>query len=141
MAVTATPVFTQAVNNTVVTIVNADGTNKKTAYTPGANGSIIESILVTNTDTNAYTLNIYATISATDYLIGTVTIPLSAGNTTSAPTVNLLSATSNFGSILPVDVSGNKVLTVPSGTTIKVAVTGAVTAAKTITVLGIGSDL
>jgi len=141
LAVTSTPVFPQAVNHTVVTIVNADSTNKKTIYTPGANGSIIEALLVTNTDTGAYTLNIYATISATDYLIGTVNIPASAGNATGTPSVNLLSATSNFGSVLPKDAFGNPTLQVPSGTTLKAAVTVAVTAAKTVTILGVGSDL
>lgn len=141
MAVTNTPIYPQSINQTAVTIVNADSTNKKTAYTAGANGSKIEAIYITNTDTNAYTMNIYETISGTDYLIGTVNIPLSSGNTTSAPTVNLFNMSTNFGVILNRDASGNPYLYLAASAIIKVALTGAITAAKTMTIVSMGEDL
>jgi hypothetical protein len=140
MAVTPTPIYPQALNQTIVTIVNADGTTLKTAFTAGANGSKLEALYVTNTDTNAYTMQIYETISGTDYLIGTASIPLSSGNTTSAPTVNLLSPTGNFGSVLSIDSNGNRYLYLRASAIIKVATTGTVTAAKTVTIISVGED-
>lgn len=140
MAVTATPIYPQSLKNSVVTIVNADGTTKKTVYTAGADGTKLESIFVTNTDTAAYTLNVYFNISSTDYLIGTVNIPLSSGNTTSAPTVNLLSSAGNLGAVLNKDPNGNTYLYLQSGTVLKVATTGTVTSAKTVTLTAIGED-
>ena len=132
MAVTATPIFPQTINNTVVTIVNADASNLKTVYTAGAAGSRVENLLVTNTDTNPYTVQITVVISATNYLIGSVTVPLSAGNTTAAPSVNLFSALNNFGPYLCKDSNGNPYLYLASGSTLKVNTTGTVTAAKTV---------
>ncbi len=140
MAVTATPIFPQTITNKVVTIVNADGTSLKTLYAAGTNGSKVENILVTNTDTAAYTVQVYVTISATDYLIGSVNLPLSAGNTSSAPSINVLQATNNFGTSVNLDANGNSYLYLASGSTLKVAVTGAVTAAKTVTFFAQGGD-
>lgn len=138
MAVTNTPVYPQTITVTPITIVNADSTNKKTLYTAGANGSRIENVSVTNTDTAGYTLNIYITQGGTDYLLGTVSLPLSAGNTTAAPTFNLLT-NSNFA-VLCKDANGNSYLYLSSGSTLKAAVTVAVTAAKTVTFLTQGGD-
>lgn len=141
MPVTNTPIFPQTIVNTPVTIVNADGTGKKTVYTGGTNGSKVENIQVTNTDSGvAYTLQFFMTISATDYLIGSVNIPLSAGNTSAAPTVNALNYANNWGVALNTDSNGNNYLYVANGTTLKAAVTVAVTAAKTVTILAQGDD-
>jgi len=138
MTVTATPIFPQTINNTFVQILPADTTTKKTIYTGGTNGSKIENICITNTDTGAYTLNVYITASATDYLIGTVSVPLSAGNTTAAPSINLL-ALANF---LPCnfDAFGNKYMYLASGSVLKVASTTTVTTAKAVTVYCQGGD-
>jgi hypothetical protein len=140
MALTNTPIFPQTITNNVVQILPADTTTLKTLYTGATNGSRIENIMVTNTDTNAYTINIFFTISATNYLIGTINVPLSAGNTTAAPTVNLLSSAGNFGGILNYDANGNKYLYVASGTILKVASTGTVTTAKALTFSCQGGD-
>lgn len=141
MPVTATPIFPQTIVNTPVTIVNADGTNKKTVYTGGTNGSKVENILITNTDTNAYTIQFFMTISATDYLIGSINLPVSAGNTSAAPTINPLSTAGNWGPALNLDSNGNPYIYVANGSTLKAAIsTGSVTAAKTITILAQGDD-
>ncbi len=138
MAVTATPIFPQTITTTAMTIVAADTTTKKTLYTGGVNGSKIEYLYITNTDTNAYTVNIFITIGATDYLIGTINLPLSAGNTTSAPTINLLTNSNLAG--LNYDINGNRYLMLANGATLKAATTGTVTAAKTITFITQGGD-
>ena len=140
MVVTATPIFPQTITNKVVTIVNADTTTLKTLYAAGTNGTKVENILVTNTDTAAYTVQVYVTISATDYLIGSVNIPLSAGNLSTVNSVNLLSTTGNLGPVLNLDSTGNPYLYLASGSTLKVATTGTVTAAKTITFFAQGGD-
>lgn len=138
MAVSNVPIFPQTITTTAMTIVNADGTNKKTLYTAGTNGSKLEYCYITNTDTAAYTVNIYITISATDYLIGTINLPLSSGNTTAAPTINLF-ANTNLAT-LNVDPNGNKYLMLATGATLKAATTGAVTAAKTVAFITQGGD-
>lgn len=138
MAVTATPIFPQTINNTFVQILPADTTTKKTVYTGGTNGSKVEKILLTNTDTNAYTLNWYITSGGTDYLIGTVSCPLSSGNTTSAPTFDLF-ANSNFFTGAR-DACGNPYIYLNNGAVLKVASTGTVTAAKAISVYAQGGD-
>lgn len=140
MVVTATPIFPQTIVNTPVTIVNADSTNKKTVYTGGTNGSKVENILVTNTDTAAYTLQFFFTISATDYLVASVNIPASAGNLSTVNSINPLATTTNWGPALNLDSNGNPYLYIANGTTLKAAVTGAVTAAKTMTILAQGGD-
>ena len=138
MTVTASPIYPQTFTTGVVTILPADTSNKKTVYTAGASGSKIDNLMVTNTDTGAYTVNIWITISATAYLIGTVSIPLSSGNTTAAPTVNLLNA-ANF-TILNTDAMGNHYLYLASGATLQVSSTTTVAAAKALTFVAQGGD-
>ena len=138
MAVTSTPIYPQTHVTSVITIANADGTNKKTIYTGGTNGSLVENISITNTDTSAYTLNIYVTSGGTDYLMGTINIPLSSGNTTSAASLNLL-AQSNF-TPLNTDAFGNKYLYLANGAVLKGALTGTITSPKLITFIAQGVD-
>lgn len=139
MAVTTTPAYLQTIINKVVTIVNADSTNLKTVYVAGANGSRFTSLLVTSDDSSNRDLKIYWTISGTDYLLGIVQIPLTAGTVNTVPTVNLFNSTNFPG--LSVDSNGNRYMDLASGTTLKVAAGSAVTTAKTITVAGYGADL
>lgn len=138
MAVTTTPIYLQTVINKVVTIVNGDSTNLKTVYAGGTNGSRITSFQVTSDDTSNRDLKIYWTISATDYLLGIVQIPLTAGTVNNVPTVDLFNS-SNFPG-LSTDSNGNRYMDIASGTTLKVAVGSAVTTAKTVTVYTYGGD-
>lgn len=141
MAVTSTPIYPQALTNTPITFVNADSTTAKTAYTAGANGSKLEAIYASNTDSGvSYTVNIWIKQSSTSYLLGTVSVPLSSGNTTSAPTVNLLNSSGNLGSILNKDPNGNTYLYLSSASSVTVAPTVAVTSAKTLTFVAQGED-
>lgn len=139
MPVTPTPIFAQTINNSVL-VFNNSGTSITTLYTAGANGSRIESIFVTNTDTAAYTVNVYITQSSTNYLIGTASIPLSSGNTTAVPTVDLLGAAGNFGTVLNFDANGNTYLFLSSNSILKVATTATVTSGKNLTFVAFGGD-
>lgn len=140
MAVTATPIFPQTIVNSPVTIVNADASNKKTVYTGGTNGSKVENILITNTDTVAYLLQFFFTISATDYLIASVNIPASSGNLATVVCVNPMATSTSWGPALNLDANGNPYLYIANGTTLKAASTTTVTAAKTITIVAQGGD-
>jgi hypothetical protein len=138
MAVTATPIYPQAVNAKQQVIVNADGTTIKALYAAGSNGSRITNINVTNTDTGAYTLQLFVQISSTDYLLGSVSIPLSAGNTNAAPTINCLN-NSQMPS-LPRDAQGNPFIDLPASSTLRIATTGTVASTKTVTAVAFGVD-
>jgi hypothetical protein len=133
MPVVATPIFPQAIRNAVQAIANADGTTIKTLVTAGANGSRIYAISITSTDTAARDLNLYVAISGTNYLIGTVSVPVNAGNTNAIMTVDLLrSAQLPF---LAFDVMGNRVLDLASGSSLAVGATTTVTTAKQVTIV------
>lgn len=118
MTVTATPIYPQAINSSSQQILPADTTTLKTLYTAGTNGSKVESILLTNTDTAAaYAIQFSVTISATTYLLGTVNVPLSSGNTIAAPSINALQS-SNLP--LSFDAFGNPYLYLASGAVLKI---------------------
>ncbi|HLA15266.1 MAG TPA: hypothetical protein VJZ72_00070 [Candidatus Limnocylindrales bacterium] len=127
MAQNTAPIFGLTPISTPVTIVPADTTGKKTLYTAGANGGRLLSCAVASDDTAAVRVNIYVTVSAIDYNIGQVTVPIGAGTgTTDAPSVNLLDGTK-----LPfLDADGSILL--PAGAIVKVAANATITAAKTV---------
>lgn len=139
MALTPTPGYPQKIQCWAVQILPADTTTIKTIVTAGANGSVIESLNISNTDAGvAYTLQLYMNDGSTNHLLCSVNIPLSSGNTTAAPAVDVLRSGLVPGVIL--DANGNYVLNVPSGFIFKAAVTVTVTAAKVVDVVAMGSD-
>lgn len=139
MAVTATPVFAQAINATPITIVNADAQTYKTAFTAGANGSIITSMVVSSTDTSNRDITINVTRSATNYQLTQISIPLTAGTVNSVPPVNILLNAQFPG--LEYDANGNKILRLKSGDTLTINAPVTVTSGKTITSWTQGEDL
>ena len=113
MAVTATPVFPQAIHTAAVALT----TSYQAVYTPGANGSKIDALIVTSTDATARDLTLAVQISAADYVIGTVSIPITAGTINSAPSVDLLR-----NSQIPCfayDAFGNKCLYLANGSVLR----------------------
>ena len=138
------PIFPQTVLNKVVQIANADGTTKKTLWAGSATGDKIECIIVTSNDTAARILNFYFTISAVDYPIGQVNVPITSGQDPAAapvaiPAISVLET----NALLPwvrKDSDGRGYLYVASGTTLKVAAQVAVTAAKEIDIVAIGGS-
>lgn len=137
---TPTPIYPQVFNQTVQTITDADTTTLKTVFTPGVSGSKLEHILVSSTDTSSRLVQLYLTVSSTDYLLGTVTVSANAGNTASIATVNLFNLLGNFGQILDRDPAGNAFLYIAPNNSVKVATTTTVTTAKVVTFIATGED-
>jgi len=140
MPMVATPVFPQTIKNYVQTFVPADtaGTIKVIAVA-GTNGTKIEALNITSTDGTAHDLNIYVTVSAVNYLLGTVSIPINAGNTNAIVSVDVLRHTQL--PFLPYDPNGNRYIYLASGSTLSIGIVVAVvTAAKTVTIFAQGAD-
>lgn len=139
MATTATPVFPQAVNNGIGQILPADTTTLKTIWTAGANGSLLQALGISSTDTSARDLQFYITRSGTDSLICTISAPINAGNTNAIPSVDVLR--SSLWPWCMFDMAGNRQLRLKSGDVLKFAALTTVTAAKVINCFADGEDL
>jgi len=124
--------------NGVVQILPADASNLKTIWTPGSNGSKIDHILVSTTDTSARDMQFYVTISAVDYLLATVSIPANSGFTNAVSLATILDH-ARFGSMLQ-DVNGNRILYLASGSVLKAKMLTTITAAKVFHVFCPGGD-
>jgi hypothetical protein len=138
MAVTATPIFPQSLKNTAMTITAAETQTYKTAYTAGTNGSKIEAMFLTSNDTSNRDISINLTISAVNYQLTLVQVPLSAGQTNAIPPVNVLTH-ANVG-VFPLDALGNPFIYLASGTTLTINAPVSLTAAKTVTSLVVATD-
>ncbi|HEY9755248.1 MAG TPA: hypothetical protein V6C97_08805 [Oculatellaceae cyanobacterium] len=130
MAGTATPIFPQTVMNWAQQITNANGTSLQTLVTGGTNGSKVESLMISNTDTVAHDVQFWVTISSVAYLLTTVSIPASAGNSDSVPAVDILRSAQIPG--LAYDPNGNKYLYVANGSTLSIGLLVAVASGKLV---------
>jgi hypothetical protein len=136
-AVSNLPIFPQNMQAFVLQLTNAIGTTVTTVVTGGANGTLIESLNVSSTDaTLAHTFQVYLSNGTTAFLLGSVNVPISAGNVAGTPAVDFLRSGAAPG--LPVDVDGNFVIYVPSGFTLQVSVTVAVTTADFVEIVALG---
>lgn len=139
MAVSATGSFPQLPKNGNVQILPADASGLKTIYTGGANGSKISALIVTSNDTSARDVTWGITVSAVFYPLGTITIPITAGQVNSAAAVNLLDLSKTPG--LPVDSDGNPYIFLASASyTLQIKALTTVTAAKEIDINAMGAD-
>ena len=135
----ARPIFLGSIVNFVAKIVNGDSTNKVTVYAAGGSGVRLYALGVSSTDTSNRDINIYATISGTDYLLATVQIPLNSGNANNVASVDLIGST-----MLPwvrSDEAGRKYIDLANGTTLKAAAVVAVTAGKEIAFFGMAGSV
>jgi hypothetical protein len=131
------PTFPKQPQNAKVQISHATNLQDVTVVTPGANGSKLVGLIATNSDTNPYSVQVKVT-NGSDYLLGTITVPASAGNLAGTPAVNLLNPATIVG--LPIDSDGNPFLFLISGDTLTVASLTQVTSGQTINVTAIYSD-
>src|SRR5262245_35871499 len=92
MAVKSSPVLPQAPKTGVVQIVNADGSNQKTVFTAGADGTKIISLRACSDDTSARVLQISKLRSAVNYVLGSVNVPIASGTDGTAAAVDLLAS-------------------------------------------------
>lgn len=131
-------VYVQLPKNGLAQILSADTTTKKTIFTAGAvngNGNKITGLSITNTDTNAYTVQIWIDRGGVKYPQITLTIPLSSGFTNAAPPVNVFS---NWG--LPVDNDGQKYLFLETGDLLQFASLTTLAAAQSLNAQAVHSE-
>jgi hypothetical protein len=102
MAFSFQPFFPQALKTAVL---QYQGTSTSNLVQGGTNGTKVESISVTNTDTIDHAILISMNVSGTLYAVANVNIPANTGNV-SVATLALLSNTAF--SYLPLDVNGNR---------------------------------
>ena len=140
MAVTHKPVYAQTVNNGSVQILPADTTSLKTILTAATDGTIVEKLLVTSSDTAAKDLQVYITVGGVDYLIGTMTVPANSGFTASIPSLNFFQH-SQVSSSVNQDSNGNKYLRMMTGEVLKAKVLSSVSASKAIYLRAEGGNL
>jgi hypothetical protein len=126
------------VNTGSFQLTSAHTTATQAVFTAGSNDSDVKGILVSSNDTAAINLQLYIARGGTDYLIGTVNIPISAGVGGTVPAVDLLN--SAFLPGLPVDNVGKRYIPLKTGDVLKVAATVTMTAAKTCTINVFGYD-
>lgn len=130
---TATPIFPQTIKTGVAQIAPADTTTLKTLVSASANGTRIDNIFVSSTDSSAKDLQFVITISAVDYVLGTLSVPANSGFNNAVPTLSVF-AHSQFAA-LNTDQNGNKHLFLASGAVLKVKSLSTVTTAKVISVV------
>jgi hypothetical protein len=131
------PIFPGSVKTPVAQIQNSDGTNAVTLMTAGASGAKLEGISATSTDTSAVVVQLIASISAVDYVLGEVTIPSGSGTNGTDKAVKVLNSTD-----LPwINNDGvNDYLLLGSGVIIKIKPKTTVTAGKALQFLAQGGD-
>lgn len=129
MAANTSPIFPLTPKTSPVTVVNADGTTKKTLITAGANGTKIDAIKILSDDTTTVTLSFYLTKSGTDYLVGTVAVTAGTGVTPGTSPAEALEY-----------LNDGYALALEAGVIVKVAVAVSVTSGKTVTVVAHAGD-
>lgn len=125
-------------NNQSLALTSADTTVATLGFTAGANGSDVKSIVATTTDTVTVNLLVYVVRGGTNYLLGGVNIPVTAGFTGALPSVDILAAAIIPG--IPLDSIGKPYLSLASGDTLKFACKATMSGSVTTTVNVFGQD-
>lgn len=139
MAGTPTPIFPQTIQSWLAKILPADTTALKTLVTAGANGSRIDDIIATSTDTASRDLQFVITNGGVDYIIETIACPANSGNTTAIVSLNILGSATRF-LWADFDANGNRYMTLGSGSVLKVKSLTTVTASREIAIFAQGGD-
>jgi len=134
MSGTSSPIFPQTVKQGVAQILPADTTSLKTIYTGQTNGSRVDNLLITSTDTSARDVQLVVTIASTDYVLGTISVPANSGFTNAVVSLNMFQH-AQMVNALNVDNNGNRYILLASGSVLKIKSLTTVTAAKAINVV------
>lgn len=135
MAANTQPIFPAAPKFGAVTIVNSDGSNAKTVYTAGPNGSRIMKLNLVSTDT----VDQLITPQVNGFQIGIVKVPAGSGTQDSShPTKDVLSDPQIQCAYY--DALGNLVIDLQAGQLLQVSSSVAVTSGKTITAFVMAAD-
>jgi hypothetical protein len=135
MPANTNPIFIGTRQSVAIELDNADGTTAITLWTAGAQGSLIEAIGATSTDTSAVELDLKIYDGAATFALGSVTIPVGAGTDGgTTPSGDILNQTD-----LPW-LRDDLALALGPGGVLKVAAHAAITAAKVVHVVAFGGD-
>lgn len=150
MTVTATPVFPQSMVNAQAVLLNATGaftfapgnttTNLVLVVAGGTNGTIIEAINITTTDTAANIVWFILNDGTKNSILTVASVAAGSGVTTGTTACFDLFRGVNVPS-LSYDVNGNRLLYIPSGTTLYAGTTSAVTSGKQVSIMALGGSL
>lgn len=125
--------FTQTLKSPCLALTSASTTALVALYTASANDAVVKSLVVTTNDTTAVNLVIAINNGTSDFVLGTVNIPINSGYTGAIASVDVLGSTLLPG--LPRDINGRSVLPLAAGYILKVGCLATMTAAKTTNVL------
>ncbi len=137
MAVSNLPFFPQSINTDKQTLAIGDTQTVKAVSAGGTNGSKVSMLLATSNDTSARDVILYITISATNYPIGQISLPITAGALNTAPSINLLNSSQLQ---LPLDANGNPYIYLGNGATLSISAPVTITTAKQVTIVATRED-
>lgn len=141
MAVTATPIFPQAVISKVTVFNSATSTSTPVSILPTqTNGCKVEEILIMSNDTSPRDLLLYLTYSGTSSLFATIAIPATSGAVDTISTVSVFKAVSGSTTLfpLPLDANGNPYLYLDATTAIAASPATVITTAKVWNIAVVG---
>jgi hypothetical protein len=127
--------ITKGIQNPCVAILPADTTVLKALYTASADDAVVKSLMLTSSDTAIMNVVVAINNGSADFILGTVNVPATSGETGAIASVDALSGTLLPG--LPYDQNGKRVLPLKGTYVLKVGVMVAVTAAKQINAVGV----
>lgn len=128
------PIVPGTVGGSTQTFQNADGTTSKVIYASGANGSRVDAVSITSTDTAQQQMKIIINDGAADHVVGWVTIPITAGTDGVTKSVSLLNSVNETW------LSASGSIFLKSGWSLKLAMYSAVTVAKLIDTVSFCGD-
>ncbi len=119
-------------------ILPADTTTLKTLVTAGSSGSKVTGLMLTSSDTADRIVQVWVTRSAVDYLLATISVPLTSGFVATIAPVSAMNQFNMPG--LPIDNDGQPYILLKNGDVLKIACTTTVTAAKIIHAMAQAAD-
>lgn len=139
---------TQTTNNIIQNFITNDGNcgvqlgsgiaGVKLLYTAGPSGSIIKSLMANSDDTSARVVTLVIDNLTSKYCIGTINVPLQAGQTGAIPNVDMLANANLLGFV--VDAAGKNVIQLQANYKLWAGVQTTMTAAKTLNIIGSAED-
>lgn len=138
MANSNVPMFIQTIQGWPLQLNNGSGTTAATILTAGVNGSRLTALIATSTDTASRDVQLSLLRSATTYILGTINLPITAGDINSVPTVNLLGSSQLPG--ICFDSNGNPYMDFKAGDVLQAQMLVSITSGKLVNILGYGGD-
>lgn len=125
--------FTQNIKAPCLTLTSANTTVAATLYTASANDAVVKSLMVSTNDTTAVNLVVVINNGTSDFVLGTVNVPINSGYTGAIASVDVLGSSLLPG--LPRDLNNRSILPLPAGHILKVGCLVTMTAARVTNVV------